>query len=72
MVNGKSYALSAADIQRILEPDTKIFTYPAFSSMTSIDEAFDPLGRCVSVRRTESANATCTNNVKPHHLLRWV
>ena len=51
---GKSYALSAADIQRILEPDTKIFTYPAFAQMTHIDEAFDPLGRCVFLFLTDS------------------
>ncbi len=50
----ESYALSAQDIQDILEPDTKIFTYPAFNDMSSIEEAFDPLGRSVFLFLTES------------------
>jgi hypothetical protein len=43
----KGYALSNDDIQTILEPDTKIITYPQFANMRHIDEAFDPLGRCI-------------------------
>jgi hypothetical protein len=43
----KGYALSNDDIQEILEPDTKIITYPQFGTMNHIDEAFDALGRCI-------------------------
>jgi hypothetical protein len=43
----KGYALSNDDIQTILEPDTKIITYPQFATMSHIDEAFDALGRCI-------------------------
>jgi hypothetical protein len=50
----KAYALSNDDIQNILEPDTKIFTYPDFGNMTTIDEAFDKLGRCIFLFLTTS------------------
>lgn len=50
----KEYALSNDDIQRILEPDTKIFAYPKFAEMKHIDEAFDPLGRCIFLFLTKS------------------
>jgi len=43
----KAYALSNDDIQAILEPDTKIFSYPKFNQMSHIDEAFDRFGRCI-------------------------
>jgi hypothetical protein len=43
----KGYAISNDDINKVLEPDTKIFTYPELSQMGHIDEAFDSLGRCV-------------------------
>ena len=43
----KAYSLSNDDIDAILDPDTKVFTYPKFCEMSSIDEAFDQLGRCV-------------------------
>jgi hypothetical protein len=50
----KAYSLSNDDINAILDPDTRVFSYPEFNSMTSIDEAFDPLGRCVFLFLTES------------------
>jgi hypothetical protein len=50
----KAYALSNQDIQHILEPDTKILSYPEFCEMDSIDEAFDLLGRCIFLFLTES------------------
>ena len=50
----KAYALSNDDINHILEPDTKIFTYPEFGKMNSITEAFDKLGRCVFLFLTTS------------------
>ena len=50
----KAYALSNDDINEILEPDTKIFTYPEFGKMERIDEAFDKLGRCVFLFLTKS------------------
>lgn len=50
----KSYALSNDDINAILDPDTKVFPYPRFAEMNSIDEAFDKLGRCVYLFLTES------------------
>jgi hypothetical protein len=50
----KAYALSNEDIQKILNPDTKIITYPQFCEMESIDEAFDSLGRSIFLFLTES------------------
>lgn len=50
----KAYALSNEDIQKILEPDTKILSYPEFCEMDSIDEAFDSMGRCIFLFLTES------------------
>lgn len=50
----KAYALSNTDIQEILNPDTRIITYPEFASMNSIDEAFDELGRCIYLFLTEN------------------
>jgi len=50
----KAYALSNEDINEILEPDTKIFSYPEFARMDHIDEAFDKLGRCVFLFLTKS------------------
>lgn len=49
-----AYALSNDDIQKILEPDTNIFTYPKFAHMKNIDEAFDELGRCIFLFLTQS------------------
>lgn len=50
----RNYALSNTDIQEILEPDTKIITYPRFSEMSHIDEAFDKIGRCIFLYLTEN------------------
>ena len=50
----KAYPLSNDDIQEILQPDTKIFTYPALGDMSHIDEAFDSLGRCIFLYLTEN------------------
>lgn len=50
----KDYALSNQDIQQILQPDTNILTYPDLSTMTTIDECFDGLGRCILLYLTES------------------
>lgn len=50
----KEYAISDADINKVLQPDTKIFTYPKFGDMETIEEAFDPLGRCVFLFLTKS------------------
>lgn len=50
----KEYAISDEDINNVLQPDTKIFPYPKFSEMESIDEAFDSLGRCVFLFLTKS------------------
>lgn len=50
----RAYALSNSDINEILEPDTKIISYPEFGNMSHIDEAFDKLGRCVFLFLTES------------------
>jgi hypothetical protein len=49
-----AYSLSNADINAILEPDTKIWVYPDFARMSSIEEAFDSLGRCIFLFLTES------------------
>jgi hypothetical protein len=53
----KAYALSNEDINKILNPDTKIFTYPKFCEMEHIDEAFDELGRCIFLFLTESESS---------------
>lgn len=53
----KAYALSNDDIQRILKPDTRIFTYPDFATFDTIDDAFDDLGRCIFLFLTESKTA---------------
>jgi hypothetical protein len=50
----RAYPLSNEDIQHILEPDTKIWTYPEFKTMSTIDEAFDSLGRCIFLFLTKS------------------
>lgn len=53
----KAYSLSNDDINEILEPDTKIISYPKFGEMSSIDEAFDNIGRCVFLFLTESESS---------------
>lgn len=50
----RAYSLSNKDINDILDPDTKVFAYPKFAEMSSIEEAFDKLGRCVFLFLTES------------------
>ena len=50
----KEYSLTNDDIQRILDPDTNIITYPQFHSMNDIDECFDSLGRCIFLFLTTS------------------
>lgn len=50
----KAYPLSNDDINIILEPDTKIISYPEFATMNSIDDMFDNLGRCVFLFLTTS------------------
>jgi hypothetical protein len=42
-----SYPLSDGDINKILKPDTKILVYPDLENVSSIDEIFDPMGRCM-------------------------
>lgn len=53
----KEYSLTNDDIQKILEPDTNIITYPQFGSMSHIDECFDELGRCVFLFLTQSESS---------------
>ena len=50
----KSYALSDADIRKILGNDIKIITYPDLGNMSSINEAFDKKGRCIMLYLTEN------------------
>jgi hypothetical protein len=50
----KAYSLSNDDINAILDPDTKILSYPDFATMENIDQAFDQLGRCVFLFLTQS------------------
>lgn len=49
----KQIPLSNADINRILNEDTHIFTYPKLFNMNHIDEAFDRHGRCIMLYLTE-------------------
>jgi hypothetical protein len=53
----KYYALSDADIQTILDPDTNIFTYPYLENVKHIDEVFDDHGRAMMLFLTKSQNA---------------
>ncbi len=49
----KEYALSNDDIQQILNPDTKLWTYPELAGVSTIEELFDGLGRCIILYLTE-------------------
>jgi hypothetical protein len=50
----KAYALSNDDINTILDPETKILSYPKFCEVEHIDSVFDRLGRCVFLFLTEN------------------
>jgi hypothetical protein len=50
----KEYPLSNFDINDILEPDTKIFTYPQVKDTRNIDELLDSKGRALMLFLTES------------------
>jgi len=50
----KSYALSDADLQYILNPDTKIHTYDQLYNINHFDELLDSLGRCIILYLTEN------------------
>ena len=43
----KQYALSDADIRKILGNDIKIWNYPQLKELSSIDELFDTKGRAI-------------------------
>lgn len=51
--SGIGYPLSDTDIQQVLG-GTSLFKYPELESMTSIDDAFDELGRCIMLYLTQS------------------
>jgi len=50
----ESYPLSDADIQQILTPDTRIFTYADLHDVDSVDQLFDNEGRAIMLFATES------------------
>lgn len=50
----KAYPLGDDDINKILEPDTHIFTYPYLKQVKDIDEIFDPYGRAMMLYLTEN------------------
>lgn len=50
----KKYPLSDTDIQKVLEPDTKIITYPELYKYNHIDEIFDDKGRAIMLYLTEN------------------
>lgn len=50
----KAYPLSDADLQVILNPDTKIHKYDALYRVRHIDELLDHLGRCILLYLTEN------------------
>jgi hypothetical protein len=52
----KAYPLGDDDINKILEPDTHIFTYPYLKQVKDIDEIFDPYGRAMMLYLTENEN----------------
>ena len=43
----KDYALSDADLRKILGDDIKILTYPELENLHSADDLFDSKGRCI-------------------------
>jgi hypothetical protein len=52
-----NYALSDADINKILAPHpTKIFVYPDLENMNTIDDCFDTHGRCMMLYPTTAEN----------------
>ena len=53
----KSYALSNDDINAILSPGTAIWTYPDLANMTTIDDCFDELGRCIILYLTNGPSS---------------
>ena len=52
----KEYALSDDDINKILEPDTKVQPYRVLDKMSHIDEVFGVLNRAVLLYSTTSQN----------------
>ena len=52
----EAYPLGDDDINKILEPDTHIFTYPYLKQVKDIDEIFDPYGRAMMLYLTENKN----------------
>lgn len=53
----RSYPLSNEDIQHVLNPDTRIWTYPQLANLRHIDELFDSLGRCILLYGVASASS---------------
>jgi len=53
----KEYSLSNDDFDKILEPDTNIFTYPELENVRHIDEVFDRKGRAIMLYLTENSNS---------------
>jgi len=47
MATDKEYALSNDDINKILDPPTRILTYPELAECSTVDDMFDELGRCI-------------------------
>jgi hypothetical protein len=41
------YPLSDGDINKLLHPATKILVYPDLENVSSIEQIFDPMGRCM-------------------------
>ena len=56
MEEAKAYALSNDDINKILEPDTHIMTYPELRNYKTIDDIFDPLGRVIMLYPIDAPN----------------
>ena len=53
----KDYSLSDDDFNKILEPDTNIFTYPQLKNVRHIDEIFDRKGRAIMLYLTENTHS---------------
>lgn len=56
MEEAKQYSLSNDDINYILDPDTNILVYKDLANYDSIDDVFDPLGRCILLYSIEAVN----------------
>lgn len=52
----KDYSLTDTDMDKVLDPDTHIFTYPDLYKFNHVDELFDHKGRAIMLYLTTDEN----------------